>query len=67
MTSEPTHPALSVSFAPPDRGWIDMTIVAGNARIEYSLSEVYDPFKADFRRWFEGICDTGQPWKQRAI
>jgi hypothetical protein len=53
---------IDVKFAPPDKGWIDCSMRAGSQMVEFSLSEVYDPF----------YCGTVQifsdwNWRRRVI
>ena len=36
---------LDVTFAPPDYGWIDVTVSSGGGHFAGSLSYVYDPFE----------------------
>jgi hypothetical protein len=53
-------PQFSVEFAPPEHGWIDTAFKFGDEIVEYSFSNVYDPFYADITKWLETIGTTGQ-------
>lgn len=52
---------LSVSFAQPYYGWIDLTLSTPTQSVEWPLSEVYDPFRSELTSWMEAVIERPQP------
>lgn len=45
---------INITFSGPEYGWLDVKIEIGTQVFEYSISQVYEPFK-ELNHWFEDV------------